>query len=346
MGFNISNWFRRPKERNLSDVEKYMMQINADISDNARSVLSSLSTKEKEQLKKLYSEIYNYKQIVNANKDNKESLINNRLVLAAISANVGNYMNTRKILDFVKDWDKEAYLPKGIKLILKNQISYEETMELKELYKKYNVSLREVFNDKTTYYYANSRLFRNELTRTFGDASRTLSVMLKAREIDNRKKVSKDLVNYIDDMLNKRDVDGRLLNQVVFYKIRDIDNGYVIEDNKLFKMFSVGLVNSGNIIEEGITTYYVKDVYGALSVLKANEPRYSGIVILEIPNIYLDENNKVKDEYVDNIYVGDEYKRINPNFIRGYIATSFDKCELYTKKEVLNRELDMPDLKE
>ena len=81
-----------------------------------------------------------------------------------------------------------------------------------------------------------------------------------------------------------------------------------------------------------------------LTILKTNEARYGGVVVLEIPNIYLDED-EVIGEYSDKVYVNSEYQRINPSFIKGYISISFDKCELYTKEEVLNKELDMPNLK-
>ena len=344
MEFNIRNWFKRPKERDYSDVELFMMQINADVSDEVRSILSSLTSKEEEQLKALYSEIYNYKRVIGKKKD-IDSLINNKLVLAAISANISNYNNTKKIFNFVKAWDNETYLPNGVKVVLKNQISYVEIVELEELYKKHNIYLKGVLKDKTSYYYANSRTFRNELTKAFGDASRTLSIILKAREIDNRKRVSKDLVDYIEKLLNKRDVDGRLLNEIIMYRIRNIDNDHVVEDTTLDDMFSLGLINTGNILAEGITTHYVKDIYDVLSLLKVNEPRYSGIVIMEIPNIYLDDNNNVIDEYSDKVYTNGEYIRINPDYIKGYIATNFDRCELYTRKEVLNQELDMPELK-
>ena len=251
-----------------------------------------------------------------------------------------------KIFNFVRAWDHESYIPsKGISAILKNQISFEEIKELVDLYKGYNVSLKSIFKDKTNYYYASSQTFKNELTRNFGSATMTLSAILKAREIDNRKKVSKNLIEYIEEMLNKRDVDGRLLNTIIMYKIRDIDNDYVVEDSSLNEMFSLGLMNTGNILEEGITTHYVRDMYEVLSQLKSNEPRYSGIVLLEIPNIYLDKDNQVISDYYDKVYVNDEYLRINPSFIKGYIATNYDRCELYTKKEILDEELDMPSLK-
>ena len=54
MKFNIFNWFRRPRDREYSEVERFMSQINADVSDDVRSVLSTLSRKEEEQLKKSY----------------------------------------------------------------------------------------------------------------------------------------------------------------------------------------------------------------------------------------------------------------------------------------------------
>ncbi len=345
MEFNIVKWFRRSKERDYSDVERFMMQINANVSDDVRSILSSLSSKEEEQLKTLYYEIYNYKRLIGLNKDNRESLINNEFIIASIIANAGNYENVNRIFLFVKAWDNEAYLPKGIRLILKNQISLEEIKELEELYKRYNVYLREVFKDKTNYYYANSQDFKNELTKSFGSAVKTLSVILKAREMDNRKKVSRHLVSFIEKLLNKREVDGSLLNRIILYKIRNIDNDHVVEDNDLNDMFENGLINYSNILEEGITTHYVTNIYEVLSLLKINEPRYSGIVVLEVPNVYFDKDNSILEEYYSKVYTDDEYTRINPFFVKGYIATNFDKCELYTKKEVLDEELDMPSLK-
>ncbi len=344
MEFNIMKWFRRPKDRDSSDVEHFMKQINADVRDEVRSILASLSTQEEEQLKKLYFEIYNYKHLMGA-KPNKTSLINNKFVVDAISANACNYENTKKIFEYVKAWDNETYLPKGIRLILKNQISDEEIKELEELYKRYNVQVKNVLKDKTDYYYISSLACKNEITKRFGNASNTLSLILSSLEFDNGKKVSKDLINYLEELLEKQDVDGRLLNKIILYKIRDIDNEHAVEDDALDDMFSLGLINSGNVLEESITTKYVNNVNEALTILKTNESRYSGLVILEIPNIYLNSNNNVIEEYSDKVYVYSTYQRINPNFIKGYITNNVDKCELYTREEILNEELDMPSLK-
>ena len=109
-------------------------------------------------------------------------------------------------------------------------------------------------------------------------------------------------------------------------------------------MFEMGLIDSGNVLKESITTKYVSNIYDVLTILKTNEARYGGVVVLEIPNIYLDKD-EVIGEYSDKVYVNSEYQRINPSFIKGYISINFDKCEFYTKEEVLNKELDMPNLK-
>ena len=343
MKFNIFNWFRRPRDREYSEVERFMSQINADVSDDVRSVLSTLSRKEEEQLKKLYHEIFKYKKMMSQN-DKKESLMNSSFILNAISANACDLDNTKKIFDFVKSWDSETFLPKGIRMILRNQISDEEIKELESLYKRYNIKVKDIFKDKANYYYTSSQDFKNEITKVFGNAANTLALLLKADEIDNRKKVSKDLVEFFEKLLNNRDVDGRLLNKIIFCKIRNVDNDYVVEDNDLNDMFEMGLIDSGNVLKESITTKYVSNIYDVLTILKTNEARYGGVVVLEIPNIYLDKD-EVIGEYSDKVYVNSEYQRINPSFIKGYISINFDKCEFYTKEEVLNKELDMPNLK-
>ena len=106
----------------------------------------------------------------------------------------------------------------------------------------------------------------------------------------------------------------------------------------------MGLVNSGNILEESVTTSYVNNIYDVVSILKTSEARYSGVIIIEIPSLYL-KDKEVSYEYSDKVYINSNYIRINPDFIKGYVAIKYDKCELYTKQEVINDELDMPDLK-
>ena len=156
MKFNIFNWFRRPRDREYSEVERFMSQINADVSDDVRSVLSTLSRKEEEQLKKIYHEIFKYKKMMSQN-DKKESLMNSSFILNAISANACDLDNTKKIFDFVKSWDGETFLPKGIRMILRNQISDEEIKELESLYKRYNIKVKDIFKDKANYYYTSSQ---------------------------------------------------------------------------------------------------------------------------------------------------------------------------------------------
>ena len=46
MGWNIFSWFKVPSKRKESDVEEFMRQINAEVSDNVRSILSALTIDE------------------------------------------------------------------------------------------------------------------------------------------------------------------------------------------------------------------------------------------------------------------------------------------------------------
>ncbi len=344
MKFNLRNWFsRRVKDRDYSGVESFMNQINADISSDVRSILSSLSPQEEKELKELYLEISRYRD--KYNEINKISLINNKFILGSIAVNASNCVNLRKIFDFVKCWDNETYLPKGIGLVLNKQISKERITELEDIYKKYNVSLKAAIKDKNNFYYINSLRCKEELAISFGEPTRTFALSIKIKEIDNGKKITKYLMNYLDEMLVKKDVDGRIINKILFYKIRDIDNDYVTDSVYLKKVFGEGLVDSGNVLVESNTTREINDIYEALNLLKANDRRYSGILVIEIPNIYFNKGGLLP-EYRDKVFIHSDYQMINPSYIKGYIATGIDRCELYTKKEILNQELDLPDLKE
>ena len=339
MGWNIFSWFKVPSKRKESDVEEFMRQINAEVSDNVRSILSALTIDEEKKLKELYYQVYKYKS------NNKDSLINNKFVLDAIAAYGGDYKKIEEIFEFVKNWDNQTYLPKGIRLILNNQIANEAIEELEVLYKRYNVAVKDSLKDKKNYYYVSSLMFKNEITKCFGNPVDTLSLLLKASELDNSNRtIMKEFVENIESMISKRDIDGRILNKIILYKIRDIDNEHVLEDKELEEIFTLGLVNSGNILEESVTTSYVNNIYDVVSILKTSEARYSGVIIIEIPSLYL-KDKEVSYEYSDKVYINSNYIRINPDFIKGYVAIKYDKCELYTKQEVINDELDMPDLK-
>ncbi len=340
MGFSIVKWFKGMKRRNYSDVEEFMKQINADVSDNVRSILSSLSPEDERKLKELYYQIFKYKN------DNENSLINNKFVLDAISVNGGNYEIIKEIFEYVINWDKEVYLPKGIRRILNNQISNEAIEELEALYKKYNLVLKDRKKDKSNYYFIDSLLFKEELTKCFGNAVDTFSLILKSDEIDVGRKVGKEIISYLSEMLNKREIDGRILNKIVFYIIKDVDTDQVLDDDQINDIFSNGLINSGNVLEEGITTYFVNNEYEALTILKGWDYRYSGVIVMEIPSIYFDDSKGIISEYYDKVYINKDYLRINPDFIKGYIAINSDNILLYTKKEIISKELDMPDLKD
>ena len=105
--------------------------------------------------------------------------MNSSFILNAISANACDLDNTKKIFDFVKSWDSETFLPKGIRMILRNQISDEEIKELESLYKRYNIKVKDIFKDKANYYYTSSQDFKNEITKVFGNAANTLALLLK-----------------------------------------------------------------------------------------------------------------------------------------------------------------------
>ena len=106
--------------------------------------------------------------------------------------------------------------------------------ELESLYKRHNIAVKDCLKDKKNYYYVSSNIFKNELTKCFGSAVDTLSAILKASELDNNSRlIDRELISRIEEMIYRKDVDGRVLSKIVLYKIRGIDNNYVLEDREL-----------------------------------------------------------------------------------------------------------------
>lgn len=341
MGINIAKWFKRkntPLEENTNDILYLMSKINGTTSDEVTSILVSSSNSN--ELKKLYKDMYEY--VLNAKKNNKVSLINNRYVLEAINANIDNYDLVSKIFSFVKSWDKDAYLPKGIAVILKNQLSLQDIKDLEDLYKDFNLMKKDKLKDEKYYYYVNSKEIKNRLTEAFGNYHKSWLIMMKTRDLDNGRKISKELIAKLGNMFYKKNEEGTRLNSIRLYKVRDVNNYDVINNEYLNSSFTKGMIDSGNILYESNTTIVTKSMYDVLMALKDNDDSYSGVLVIEIPRIYFDSDGYIINEYLDKVYKDSNYQIIDNNYLSMYVALNDKRCEHYNKNEFLNKTMDLP----
>jgi len=344
MGINIAKWFKRKNtlvEDNTNDILYLMSKINGTTSDDVTSIL--INSSNTSELKKLYKDIYKY--VLIAKKEDRISLINNEYVLEVINANIDNYELINKVFNFVKSWDKDAYLPKGIAVILRNQLSLQDIKDLEDLYKDFNLMKKDKLKDDKFYYYINSREIKNRLTECFGNYHKSWLIMMKTRDLDNGRKISKELIAKLGNMFYKRNEEGTRLNSIRLYKVRNINNYDVINNEYLNNSFTKGMIDSGNILRESNTTIVTKSMYDVLMTLKDNDDSYSGVLVIEMPKIYFDSNGNIIDEYLDKVYKDSSYQIIDNNYLSMYIALNDKRCEYFVREEFINKTMDFPKMK-
>ena len=336
MRFNIVRWFKKSKDQDINEIEEIMKKINADISVDVVSILSKYNEEEEKKLKELYQEIHNYIE-ENSNNKERKSLIKNKYILDSIVTNLGNYDITKKIFEIVKNWDTSSFLPKGIKVILKSQIGDDDIVKLEDLYKEYNILKKDRVKDSKNYYYINSIQAKNLLTETFGKLEKTETNLLYIKDLDERKKINKEIISHIEELLNKVDYDGNKLNTIRLCKIRNIDNEDLHNDRLLLEIFNSGLINSGDILNESNTTTIVNRLEDALTEFKNNNDGYDGFVVLEIPNKYFKDNILLPEHEIDLYKEDTDYLTIKKDYIDSYIAINEYNFTLCTKDELIEK---------
>ena len=342
MAFSFANWFRRKSDDDLdNDIVSLLSKINADITRGFESIL--IKEEDKELIKELYKEIIEY--IINVRKDNKLSLINDNYILEAIKINIGNYDVTSKIFNFVKAWDSNSYLPKKLKLILKNQIPDSQIEEIESMYGEYNVLKKETLKDEKNYYYVNSNDVKYRLTKAFGNLINTRRVMLQIKFLDDSRKVSKKIVDKLFSMLLEKDENGEKVNSLRIYKLRNVPVEDVVNNEYLNSIFENGLVNAGNVLEPSDTTVLLNTKLDVLRELKDNTDNFKGFILICIPNKYFDEKGLVKEETEKYLYVDSQYQMIAPYYLKMYVSLTNKRVNLYYRSEFINKQLDLPRLK-
>ncbi len=342
MAFRVAKWFKwKQNEEKDSDITNLLSNINANISNGVKSVLEDEN--EKEAIKDLYKEIFDY--LIEVKKNNSPSLINDNYILEAIKSNIGNYGVTLKIFNFVKSWDSNSYLPKNLKLILKNQIPDSQIEELEEIYGEFNVLKKDTLKDDKYYYYVNSQDVKMKLTKAFGDLAKTQNIFMQVKFIDNSRKVSKELVDKLTNTLRKRNSDGTRADSLRIIKLRNVPYTNVIDNDYLNSIFEEGLVNAGNVLSPSNTTIIIKNKLELLKELKDNTEDYNGFFLLDLPGYFFDEDDNVLPEYEKELFINVKYQVIDPNYISMLIVLKDDKVDCYYRTDFTNKDLDLPKLK-
>ena len=156
--------------------------------------------------------------------------------------------------------------------------------------------------------------------------------MVYIKDLDNRKKVSKEIISHIQELLSKKDFNGNPLSTIRLCKIRNVDNSNLDSDDLIKSIFNEGLIDSGDVITESNTTSIIKSIKDVLATFRTNDEGYSGYIILEIPSRFF-QNNELKKEYEEELYKEDtSYLTIEPTYIDSYISINDRNYNLYSKE--------------
>ena len=181
---------------------------------------------------------------------------------------------------------------------------------------------------------------KNELTTLFGDLEGTSSMLVYIKEIDNRRKIPKEIIEHFNELMNKLDFEGRELNSIRLCKIKNIDNDNVVNDPLIDEIFNDGLINSGDVINESNTTIIINNINDLLTAFRNDIEGYDGYLVLELPMKYF-KDNQLLPEYENELYKSDtSYLTIYPDYLDSYIAINDNSFKMYTRNELLNKELD------